>query len=145
MTIATVTECSLLYQSDNWPKILRLTSYWLRVRDRLRKKVVPDKSVPPTTAETTKAMWALVYWTQRVLFTEEIENLWNHRKCSIKLRKFAPFLDKQNLLRVEGRLRHSDLPYNEKYPVLLPKEARLTAVLIDYVHRTNGHPGPNTV
>lgn len=91
MTIATVTECSLLYQSDNWPKILRLTSYWLRVRDRLRKNVVPDKGVPPTTAETTKAMWTLVYWTQRTLFTEEIENLRNHRKCSIKLRKFPLF------------------------------------------------------
>jgi len=145
ITIETMTECPLLYQSDNWPKILRLTSYWLRVRDCLRKKVVPDTAVPPTTVETTNAMWALVHWTQRVFFAEDIENLRNHRKCSIKLRKLAPFLDKQNLLRVGGRLRHSDLPYNGKYPVLLPKEARLTAVLIDYVHRSNCHPGPNAV
>jgi len=28
-------ECPLLYQSDNLPKMLRLTVYWLRVRHYL--------------------------------------------------------------------------------------------------------------
>ena len=30
-------ECALLYQSDNLSKILRLTAYWLRLRNRLIK------------------------------------------------------------------------------------------------------------
>lgn len=31
-------DCRLLYQSDNLPKVLRLTVYWLRLRDHLEKK-----------------------------------------------------------------------------------------------------------
>lgn len=138
-------ECPLLYQSDNWSKILRLTSYWLRVRNRLRKKAVPDVKVPPSTKEIDDSMWALVYWTQNVFFADEVKQLKNDGTCSARIRKLTPFLDQKNLLRVGGRLRQAELPFTEKYPVLLPKESRLTAVLIDHVHRTNCHPGPQTV
>lgn len=52
-----IIECLLLYQSDNYPKILHLTCYWLHVRDRLRRKAVPDAGVSPSTEEIDKAMW----------------------------------------------------------------------------------------
>lgn len=90
-------------------------------------------------------MWALVHWTQRVFFAAEIAQIRNQRTCPAKLRKLTPFLDKTNLLQFGGRLRQADLPFNEKYPILLPKEARLTAVLIDHIHRSNYHPGPQIV
>jgi len=63
----------------------------------------------------------------------------------MKLRKLAPFLDKHGLLRVGGRLANAKMQYNEKYPFLLPKCSRLTALLIDHVHRTQNHPGPQTL
>jgi len=63
----------------------------------------------------------------------------------MKLRKLAPFLDKHGLLRVGGRLANAKMPYNEKYPLLLPKCSRLTALLIYHVHRTQSHPGPQTL
>jgi len=61
------------------------------------------------------------------------------------LRKFAPFLDCENVIRVGGRLQQVDLPFDEKCPILLPKQARMTSLLIDHVHRSNGHPGAQTV
>lgn len=52
----TMTKCLLLYQLENWPNILRLTCYWLRVRDRLKRKAIPDAGVSPSTEEIDKAM-----------------------------------------------------------------------------------------
>lgn len=139
-------ECPLLCQSDNLPKILRLTVYWLRVREHLLKKknsLLIDTL--PTTNEINNALRALVRWTQLVFFDEDIYKLKTGKLCSMRLRKLSPFLDEEQLLRVGGRLKHASIPYKEKYPLLLPKTSRLTTLLIDYVHRNNGHPGPQAL
>lgn len=49
------------------------------------------------------------------------------------------------MIRVGGRLQRADLPFEQKCPILLPKDARITRLLIDQVHRSNGHPGALTV
>ena len=51
-----------------------------------------------------------------------------------KLRQLQVFLDNNGLLRIGGRLEHSDLDYNQKYPILLDKEDRLTALLDLEIH-----------
>ncbi|CAI6350178.1 unnamed protein product [Macrosiphum euphorbiae] len=145
VTTETLTECPLLYQSDSWTKITRLACYWLRVRKRLLKKEIPDRQTPPTSAEVDEAIRALVQWTQRVYFSDDLNNLTHNRSGSSKLRKLAPFLDFDNVIRVGGRLQRADLPFDQKCPILLPKEARMTTLLIDQVHRSNGHPGAQTV
>jgi len=71
----TLAKCSLLYQSENWTKMTRLTCYWLRVRKRLRKKEIPDRQTPPTYAEMDEAIRALVQWTQRIYFPDDLKNL----------------------------------------------------------------------
>ncbi|XP_008179879.1 uncharacterized protein LOC103308385 [Acyrthosiphon pisum] len=134
-------ECPLLYHSDNFPKILRLTAYWLRVRNYLSNKRNSMLTTPPTADEIEKAVKAQVQWTQQVAFYDEFCSLDAGKSCSVFLRKLAHFLDDDKLLRVGGRLKHAQIPYKEKYPLLLPKTSRLTTLLIDYVHRENGHPG----
>jgi len=59
-------DCRLLYQSDNLPKVLRLTVYWLRLTDRLRKRPFLPMTSPPTADETDRAIRSLVRWTQTV-------------------------------------------------------------------------------
>ncbi|CAI6373892.1 unnamed protein product [Macrosiphum euphorbiae] len=138
-------ECPLLYQSDNFPKILRLTAYWLRVRNYLSNKRTSMLTTLPTAEEIEQAVKAQVRWTQQVAFYDEFCSLEAGKSCSVRLRKLAPFLDDDKLLRVGGRLKHAQIPYKEKYPLLLPKTSRLTTLLIDYVHRENGHPGPQAL
>lgn len=138
-------ECPLLYQSDNFPKILRLTAYWLRVRNYLVNKRTTMLTTLPTAEEIEKAVEAQVRWTQQVAFYDEFCRLEAGKSCSVRLRKLAPFLDDDKLLRVGGRLKHAQIPYKEKYPLLLPKTSRLTTLLIDYVHRENGRPGPQAL
>ena len=51
-----------------------------------------------------------------------------------------PTKDDQGLLRINGRLRLADnLPYDTKYPVLLPKHDHLTRLIVFDTHETLGH------
>ncbi|XP_008179517.1 uncharacterized protein LOC103308231 [Acyrthosiphon pisum] len=138
-------ECRVLWQSDNLSKVLRLTAYLLRIVDRLRKKTIPHWTSPPTTEETDRALRSLIRWTQQAFFEDAKKAFRADRSGPVHLRRLAPFLDNEDLLRVGGCLEHALIPYTEKHPLLLPKTARLTELLIDHVHRTKGHPGPQTM
>ena len=55
----------------------------------------------------------------------------------------SPFIDSNGLLRVGGRLKNSQLPYDSKYPLLLPKKCHLASLICDYYHIITCHAGPN--
>jgi hypothetical protein len=38
-----------------------------------------------------------------------------------KLQSLNPFIDKEGILRVGGRLSNSPIPFQQKYPIILPK------------------------
>ncbi|KAK3731637.1 hypothetical protein QZH41_007310 [Actinostola sp. cb2023] len=54
----------------------------------------------------------------------------DHKKSmrqSSSLYRLDPFLDKEGLLRVGGRLRHASLPYEAKHPVIVPRKGHVTS------------------
>ena len=53
----------------------------------------------------------------------------------------SPFLDKDGLMRVGGRLQHSNMTKNYKYPLLLPRFHHVTKLLIRQAHLSNLHSG----
>lgn len=57
-----------------------------------------------------------------------------------KLQSLDPFIDKEGILRVGGRLSNSPIPLQQKYPIILPKSS-ITELVIEYVYRTNHHSG----
>ncbi|XP_011330037.2 uncharacterized protein LOC105275084 [Ooceraea biroi] len=57
------------------------------------------------------------------------------------LLSLSPFIDEQGLLRVGGRLKNSNLPYNARHPILLPRNHDLTKRIIKYEHSRNMHAG----
>ncbi|KAJ8894781.1 hypothetical protein PR048_000088 [Dryococelus australis] len=52
---------------------------------------------------------------------------------------------KQQGGRVGGRLQHSDLPFDHKHSMLLPKTHVLTDIIIGHYHERNQHPGIRTL
>lgn len=58
-----------------------------------------------------------------------------------KLLTLSPFIDKDGLLRVGGRLKHAALTYNQKHPILLPKNHHVTNILILETHIKHWHTG----
>ena len=73
--------------------------------------------------------------------TEEM--LKDHKELK-GLQKLSPFVS-DGLLRVGGRLRNSSLPFDAKYPILLPYMHPVTNLLIAHHHEKEGHMGVNHV
>ena len=41
-----------------------------------------------------------------------------------------PFLDSHGILHLGGRIKHADVPYDLKHPVILPKKSYITELII---------------
>ena len=62
-----------------------------------------------------------------------------------QLKKLLPFLDKNGLLRLQGRLQHSKSRYEIKHPILLSAKHYVVIKLIEYAHQGNFHEGTEYV
>ena len=77
-------------------------------------------------------------------FAQEIQDLSSELECvqmQSALAKLDPFLDSDGILRVGGRLRHSDLPYAAKHPALLPKGNPISTAILQFCHEQTAHQG----
>jgi hypothetical protein len=59
---------------------------------------------------------------------------------SSKLARLAPFLDDKGLLRVSGKIQLSELAYESKHPLILPR-CHGTLLLVRFVHLSQNHAG----
>lgn len=57
------------------------------------------------------------------------------------IRRLDPFMDQDGILRVGGRIRHADLPVQEKHPLILPKKGYVTELVIRHHHAKIHHQG----
>ena len=55
--------------------------------------------------------------------------------------RLDPFLDKDKVLRVGGRLRRSNQEFVEKHSTVLPKKHHLSSVVIHHYHNKVLHQG----
>ncbi|GFS89331.1 integrase catalytic domain-containing protein [Trichonephila clavipes] len=63
-----------------------------------------------------------------------------------KLQSLNVFLDSEGILRVGGRLRlQQTLKFEQKHPMLIPKEHHFTSLVIRHFHRVNFHTGQELV
>lgn len=102
------------------------------------------KSSPLLVNEIKHAEFAIIRWIQREQFDSEIKAINNNQNISrsSKLRKLNPFIDSDNILRVNGRLRNAFMPYDEKYPIILPAKHRIVYLIVDFHHKQTLHGGP---
>lgn len=89
----------------------------------------------------SRALSALVYSVQQTSYANDISCLIKGLRCSKNIRCLDPFIDEHGLVRVGGCLKHADVPYAHKHPLLLPCHHCLTDLLIDYHHQRLKHPG----
>ncbi|OAD52421.1 hypothetical protein WN48_01698 [Eufriesea mexicana] len=58
-----------------------------------------------------------------------------------KLESLNPFLDKAGILGVGERMKNANIPYAQRYPVLLPRSHPITDLIIGYEHLKNYRAG----
>ena len=141
-------------RASNWYRLqLAVARLIQRVR-RCKKVKCPQQE--PDTQERAKLL--IIKTMQRETFAMEIELLEKKRETSksvdgskararrdvlrrSNLYRLNPFLDRDGILRVGGRLHRSDLSLGEKHPILFPKNHHLTKLLIQHYHKKVHHQG----
>ncbi|XP_011858236.1 PREDICTED: uncharacterized protein LOC105555806, partial [Vollenhovia emeryi] len=124
-------------------KISRIMAYALRYVAYLRNKKLIKGDI--NSDEMRAALHYVIRIVQSVSFPTEISCLKTNRPIDrkSKLLPLSPFLD-DTLLRVGGRLKHSELEYDNKYPILLPCNNHLSKLLIVETHAKLAHAGAQT-
>ena len=108
-----------------------------------RQEPYKKNSGPITTLDLEAATRAIILATQLDTFSKEIYSLLNGDDVSGKSRLISlkPFVDKHEILRVGGTLKHSGLPEEQKYPILLPPNHHVTRLIIREEHERLKHAG----
>ncbi|RLU24799.1 hypothetical protein DMN91_002889 [Ooceraea biroi] len=149
-TCATATDggpeiWNLIDRYSTLTPLRRLTAWLFRARECWqRARNAPSRRTVLTTEELE---YALLFWVktmQQAYFPQELRALRDQRTIatSSNLSRLCPILNSNGLLRLRGRLRFSQLDPSEKHPLILPRQSRLTTLVIDYYHRRTLHGGP---
>ena len=133
-------EWNLLTTFSSWTKLQYVMAYILRFLYNVSHE---DKRTGfLTTYELKESMLKIFLLVQKTEFSKDIDRLKANQQCSTKLQRLSPFIDTQGLIRVGGRLKNSNIPYQVKHSVILPKSHHVTKLLIQHCHVKHLHSGP---
>lgn len=123
---------------STWAKLLRAIVYIYRFINKLPR----SQSKYITTEDLNFAEVTIIKALQMQYFTDEIKKLTAGKQSSSAINKLMPFLDNDGLIRVGGRLRHTDLTYDQQHPILLPRKHHVIELLVTHYHHKYCHTGP---
>ncbi|CAL8119444.1 unnamed protein product [Orchesella dallaii] len=126
-------------------KLTRVVAYMFRFLSNCKNKL---RNVDPLSPhELDRATTAIIYNVQIISFCKDYNSLLRLNKLSAtsKLNSLNPFLDGNGIIRVGGRVEKSDLPSNQKHPIIIPHNHHFTSLLINQIHLTLSHGGNKLV
>ena len=123
--------------TGTWTKAIFMIKCWIKLSRILSKR---ESLSEPDLSEKAKL---LLFKEVQLLFKHQISML--QRKGELpkddKLASLSPFIDQNGILRVGGRLRHSDFPADVAHPILLPADHPITRMILLHCHRSVSHQG----
>ena len=78
----------------------------------------------------------IVKFVQKQSFASEAEE----SVMKSRLARPRPFKD-EDIIRVGGCLKHSELQYDAKHPMILPRKHPVSELIVRHYHQSNGHIG----
>ena len=134
---------------ESYHRCILVTAWCLRYIHRylyrLRQKKPPEEQpIYMTSTELVAAEHLLVKLSQARSFPKDRQQLLSHKPvlANSKLRALSPYLDKEQLLRVGGRLSNSALTHSQQHPLITSGRDILVTMLFNYLHIRLGHCGP---
>ncbi|XP_072175534.1 uncharacterized protein [Diadema setosum] len=154
-------DANRLSHLSSWYRAKRAVAICLRFKHRLQMREVKLKKSPTVTrpvsritltvADLQEAETELLRCVQREHFDRELRVLTDlnirddsdrqtakRRNDDIKstssLYRLDPFVDDKGIVRVGGRIRRANIPDYVRHPVIVPKDAHLTTLLIRHHH-----------
>jgi transposase InsO family protein len=125
----------LISHFSSWYKLKRAVSWLIRAKDvLLKRKVSADKSI--TAKEMKIAEDLIVKHVQGQYYSVEIECLQqnNPLRKSSNILSLSPILDESSILRVGGRMKDADIPFDSKHPCILPYNHEISKMIIGDCH-----------
>lgn len=137
-------EWELPHKVSSWLRLIRTTARVKRYIQNSRNKIA-SRSVNTSKLTAEEIREASVFWlrfVQKSQFSTEYRTLevGSTVQKSNRLRTLNPFIGKDKLIRVGGRLENSVLSYNEQHPIILPQH-RVSELLIEQAHKLVLHGG----
>lgn len=143
---------------SKWERMLRTTAYVYQFMDRYldlgKERSMQSGGVlkQEDLVRAERALWRLAqaeeYAEELVVLRQanQSEDRLLNLENSSPLKQLSPFLDEFGVIRMAGRTEASPLAkYDSKFPIILPKNHRVTELLIDWHHRRFGHHNGETV
>ncbi|XP_062714303.1 uncharacterized protein LOC109417163 [Aedes albopictus] len=126
---------------------LRATSGQLKVR---MASTGASVRIPLKQEEYEKAERCLLKVAQSESFIDELKVLLKNKDRSVDrwmaiersspLYKLTPMIDEDGLIRIEGRTERAEfLPFDLRFPVILPDNHRITQLIVQHYHERSGH------
>ncbi|XP_036348065.1 uncharacterized protein LOC118757462, partial [Rhagoletis pomonella] len=141
--IGTVDEVVEVKRFSKWNRIVRTTAFVLRFIENLKSRVRGQdvQSGELIQEEIIKAEHVLYRQAQRSAYAEEIDMLKNNKPLSkaSPIYKKSPYLDDNNILRIDGRIDMACITSEQKRPIILPKENMITTLIIMHYHNLYRH------
>lgn len=141
---------------SNWSRMVNAQALSTRYLNKLVAKVRGQSINGPLKSEELKeAEYTLYKLAQFDCFNEELSTLANPKenfgpkayvKKSSSIYKYSPYLEKDGLLRVQGRIdKVNQIKFDTKRPIIMPKNHKITELLVNSFHRMFLHQNHETV
>ncbi|GIY16612.1 reverse transcriptase [Caerostris darwini] len=141
-----VEPLDVINNCSSFTKLKRIVAWCKRFINNTRNPL-NRTSGTLTTSELSQSLVCIVKNIQRTAFIKELQSL--EKGTSIpnnsELVNLCPFIDDDRLLKVGGRLKNSNLLYNQKCPLIIPAKHNFTFIVINYYHALYFHAGAETI
>ena len=120
-------------------KLIRFWTYARRWILAVRAKQSPNSFL--TNKELQAAEQSLIIASQRKFYPQEYSQLQNGQHVSSKssLSKLSPYMDKQGVIWVGGRLHNANLAEATKNQIILHQKSQIVVLLLNDLHRRHFH------
>ena len=138
----------LLIRTTNYQLLINMTAWWFRFFKRLKEgRPSPDNRILSLSPEEREAAehWLLKQSQQRS-FPKEYHSLSRKDKTapSSRLRALTPTMTPgEGLIRVGGRLDHSELSLSQQHPIIVDGKDILIKKMFELLHKELSHCGPS--
>ena len=142
---ATTAQEDFTDRYSDYVRLVHVLAWILRFVANTRKKPPERMSPSHLTVQEVSEAEILLYKRHQSQFLSKEQTALKSGKtvsASSPLCALHPFMDPSGIIRVGGRLTHSDLSYSQRHPVILHRRSHLAQLLVRHLHEKHLHAGP---
>ena len=125
-------------------RLIRVIAYCNKFIGNCRISKANRQFTTLSTQELDQALMCCVKAVQHMSYVQELKDLTEGQEvvATGSLKTLHPFMEREGILRVGGRLQQSMLPYQVRHQMILPPDHHFTKLVVSAEHTRLHHAGP---